>query len=191
MTDIWTFLDNSEIDKNIEIFVETGCYTGDAINYILNNKNYKMHYSCDINPKYVTMCKNRFPELDSKLSISTMDSVDYFNSLIPHIEDKTLFWLDAHFPAMYGMGIGTYFPVVEECNIIKNQKINMEKDFILCDDIRVFKNAEKYLTSDIMAGSFPRFEMDIDEFILIFKKTHIIEILNVGQGGVLFIPYNK
>ena len=115
-------------------FVETGCYQGDSLMFA-KDIGFDKLYSCDIDNNCVIKCQALIP--NSK--ITNLESISFFKEILPTLTEKTFFWLDAHFPAYYGLPENetTKFPLIEELKLIKSLKHNYQHDVIMCDDIRI------------------------------------------------------
>ena len=123
------------MDKyKLENFIETGCHTGCGITHALNS-GLKNIYSCDIDKRFVNYCQNKFPGN----CILHTHSVTFLESIVDFISGNCLFWLDAHFPEVWG-GVAANeeerFPLYKELELL-SKKDNIQNDVIIIDDIRV------------------------------------------------------
>jgi hypothetical protein len=171
---------------NLENFVETGCWHGDGIAYAFQT-GYKKAYSCDIGLNFVEECRQRFPEAD----IVHSESMQYLKDLLPTLEGKTLFWLDAHFPEMYGTDNDAEelkIPLIPEIELIKSLKKDYAKDVILCDDMRTFRSPynPRYKQGEIDENLY--LDVDWKAFQNILSDTHDAQLINDFDGVMVFTP---
>ena len=170
---------------NFTTMVETGCYEGDSLNFA-NSIGVEHLYSCDINEHYVNRCRSTVPTAH----IFHQESISFLKDILPTLDQPTLFWLDAHYPIYYGLGAETEetkFPLVEELKLVKQFKRNVEKDVIICDDLRVLSpdNNPYYL------GSLDqRFMVEhrIDDLIAVLSDTHNHWTVPGETGNLIFVP---
>ena len=186
-----TYLTHLNIEQYRKTFdlttmVETGCYQGDGIRtaYFYG---YKDVHSCDIGVEYVNLCKQMFPSA----YIEESESLEYLQNLLPKLHDKTLFWLDAHFPQHYGTDVADEqfrIPLISEIELIKNMKPDYHLDVILCDDMRTFRSSQnpRYIAGEIEE----HFYMDVDweAFVNILSDTHDYHLINEHDGVMVFTP---
>lgn len=170
-------------DYQISNFVETGCHTGSGIQHALVN-GIENIYSCDIDKKFVDICRHRFPGA----MIVNSHSVDFLNDIVEIIPGNCLFWLDAHFPELTG---GTSkneeerFPLFKELQVI-SKKTDIEKDVILIDDIRVIISDDNPIKQEF-DDQYKIYGTTIKDLTDLFPN-HKAEILNFQEGLLLFTP---
>lgn len=167
-------------------FVETGCWHGDGIAYAFHT-GYKNAHSCDIGLNFVEECRARFPEAD----IEHSESLAYLKKMLPKLEGRTLFWLDAHFPGMYGTENNNKeleIPLIPEIELIKKLKKDYKNDVILCDDMRTFRSQHnpRYKQGEIDENLY--MDVDWDAFKNILSDTHDAELINDYDGVMVFTP---
>jgi len=187
-----SFVSYEEIAKsykekyNLINFVETGTETGNGIvtarQIGINPHNM---YSCDLRAEVLEEARTRVPEAH----LFNTDSLSFLEENLPKIKGNTLFWLDAHFPAHYGLEEtpNNRAPMLDEINLIKQLKSSFEKDVIMCDDLHIFVSSEN-----------PTYNHGLSEYYKIyyawhlladsFKSTHNFEIYCVYQGLGVFVP---
>ncbi len=172
------------IDKyQLVNFVETGCYTGDGIAHAFRN-GLEQVYSCDINPSYVRMCRAKFPNA----SIHTLHSVAFLDLVCDVIPGHCLFWLDAHFPELYGQQSNTqeeYFPLFKELETI-SKKPDVEKDVIIVDDIRVIISNDNPIKQDFDEQYKIR-GTTLKQLVDLFPN-HNHELVDFQEGVLFFTP---
>ena len=167
---------------NLQNFVETGCFEGNALKIA---KDYKLKsFSCDINIFFVELCKNKFPEAIIKCS----DSFLFLEKIIPTILNQTLFWLDAHLPSDYGITgkQEQIWPLYKELELIKKLKPNFQNDVIICDDMHAipgnicfnigFRNMDWLSTRPY------------DDYVNVLSDTHTATLVPVSTGMLVFTP---
>jgi hypothetical protein len=121
------------------LFVETGTYKGDTL-FSLQNYFDKL-YSIELDQKLYEKAKERFAD-SRKIEIIQGDSSKILPVLLSEINEKTIFWLDAH----YSRGVTACgekeTPVREELEAIANHRI--KDHVILIDDARSFGRSDDY-----------------------------------------------
>lgn len=144
MGNLSSFFLQSFIDSfNIEIFVETGTYKGDGLNYA-KKFNFKKLFSVELMDEFYQQSSNRFLN-DTRITVLKDNSIDGLNRITHEMKENCLFWLDAHLPDFYDKSYGNnyigqkklFIPLEDELKIIKNNK-NIENDVFIIDDIRIY-----------------------------------------------------
>jgi hypothetical protein len=171
---------------NLKNFVETGCYEGKGIGHAFGTGYEKVH-SCDIGLNFVEMCQKKYPEAN----IVHSESMQFLKDLLPKLKGRTLFWLDAHFPELYGTDNDAEelkIPLMPEIELIKKYKKSYKNDVILCDDMRTFRSVDnpRYRPGEID----DKFYMDVDwnAFKDILSDTHDAQLINEFDGVMVFTP---
>lgn len=107
-------------------FVETGMYLGNGIGWAAS-AGFAEIWSCDFMKQYVHHCRAAFPFPGVHLHLR--ESVAFLHDILPVLQGRTLFWLDAHFPVYYGTLEGRdalpevpEYPLYTECQVIRTQK---------------------------------------------------------------------
>lgn len=124
--------------EEIKIFVETGTLFGDTVRYV---KDYfEKVYSIEVKKELYEFSNSSVGKFKN-VEIIHGDSKKELKKLLSKIDDRALFWLDAHCSeGITGMG-EEYTPIVSEIeNIIEDN----ENHVILIDDLRLFKNDDRY-----------------------------------------------
>ena len=177
---------------DIKNFVETGFYQGTGVSYAIDI-GFDEIYSVDIKREYINNGMKKFKEFDN-IYLFNNTSVSYLKAILESINgERTLFWLDAHLPAMYNVehdpnNKAIVTPLKNELLIIKD-KIGIEKDVIIMDDARI------YIDGPFELGNFPdkhNYIIESADFIYdIFKETHNIE-LSYKETGIFYLtPKDK
>lgn len=114
-----------------EVFVETGSYVGDGIDYAVK-AGFNKVYSIELADKYFDHCVNRF-RMDSKVTILKGDSGVMLYDAIKDINCKITFWLDGHH-SCGDTALGcAWSPLMEELKLISRHHI--KEHTILIDDM--------------------------------------------------------
>ena len=105
-------------------FVETGSNDGAPIQRALDIEWIEKVFSCDINQEKCNFCRRRFE--DSPVEIHNNLSTGFLRRVVPILDKKSLFWLDAH-------GEGGGDPLLEELELIAEHGTRVHN--IMIDDI--------------------------------------------------------
>jgi hypothetical protein len=118
--------------KKYSCFVETGTYNGGTI---LNLEPYfDKLYTIEVSEKYYNNTKNKYS--GDKINFLLGDSSVVFESLLPNINDKCIFFLDGHWSGYDTGRSNKDCPLNEE---IKNINDLFQNDaIIIIDDYRLF-----------------------------------------------------
>lgn len=173
---------------SLTTFVETGCFKGTGL-YFAKRMGLKL-FSCDLNDEYVKICQTKFPEAQ----IFTGESTKCLREMLPSIHEPTLFWLDSHFPHAYERSElvteTNNWPLFEELLVVKECKLNYEKDVIIADDIRCIEADDNPyfkdggLPEDIVFGK----GHTLQEYMDVFSDTHTVEFIQKGTGSLVWLP---
>jgi hypothetical protein len=191
MSDLYFFDIKSLVEKyNLKIFIETGSADCQGPTCgLLEAKRHKLRLnSCDLNPKFVEMCLEKFPEAN----ILNLDSREFLKKVLPMNDEPTLFWLDAHFPTQ-DISDGSkeqQFPILQELFLIKDLKKNFENDVIMCDDIHTFNVGDNPIFNPQMAHVGYN-EHSIEYHKKIFADTHDCELIKFDTGVLIYTPKAK
>lgn len=113
-------------------FIETGTYLAETI-FALEPFFDKL-YTCEIKPEFWQGAKSRYS--GDKISFLLGDSTKTFESLLPNITDKSIFFLDGHWSAG-NTGKGEKdCPLYEELDLIN--RLYVPEAIIIIDDCRLF-----------------------------------------------------
>ena len=111
------------------VFIETGSFKGHGIQHALD-AGFSQIYSMEILPRYYHYCSVRFEE-DANIYIMHGDSTNILTNLLPRIDKRITFWLDAHLSSLPNV---SSCPLLQELEIIRNHHI--KNHTILIDDLR-------------------------------------------------------
>lgn len=132
----------AKLKKNKNVFIETGSFHGDGIQYALNH-GFKKIYSIELDDERYNLCKKRFEKYDNVTIIKGDSSVELAN-LLKTINEECSFWLDAHYCGD-GFAIAEkWSPIMAELEAIKKHSIKTHT--ILVDDYRCMDN--KHIDED-------------------------------------------
>ena len=143
-------------------FVETGTHEGTSIESALE-LGFKELYSVEINRWRAEYCKEKFEDYEN-VHLSQGWSTDFLRELLPTINERCLFWLDAH-------DEGGGAPTFEELDIIKQHHI--KNHVIIIDDVPVYYGDGQELKDKILEIS--------DKYNFYWAKTRL------GYGNYVLI----
>jgi len=110
-------------------FIETGTHAGGTLNVALELNMFDKLYSCDIDEGFFDIASNRFCDFDN-VHLYHKSSIDFLKEVLPKINKKTFFWLDAH-------DVGKVAPLKEELNLIRDL-LEKNNHVIMIDDIPIY-----------------------------------------------------
>jgi hypothetical protein len=113
-------------------FIETGTYNGDTI--IPLEPYFNKLYTIEFSEKYYNNTKNKYN--GDKINFILGDSSIVFESLLPTITDKCIFFLDGHWSSGDTGRSNKDCPLEEEITHINNLFTNSA--IIIIDDFRLF-----------------------------------------------------
>jgi hypothetical protein len=123
------------------VYIETGLFKGESLSKAINSGFQKL-YSIDINPEFINEGLRNFKNYvdENKVEILLGNSIDVLKKLLPTINQKITFYLDAHDLTYQGIDENLYekkyeCPILEEINIISNHEI--KEHTIIIDDIKM------------------------------------------------------
>lgn len=123
------------------IFVETGTYLGEMIEY--QERNFEKIFSIEIADLFYNFSTKRLKK-KKKISIVKGNSGTELGMLLKQfsVDDRILFWLDGHYSGGNTGKGEKNCPIYEELNCIFKGRDG--KDIILIDDARCFNGTEDY-----------------------------------------------
>ncbi|MGN6605059.1 MAG: hypothetical protein ACTHK8_21565 [Ginsengibacter sp.] len=133
--------------KDAKIFIETGTFLGDTLDFF--KKNFTKLYSIELSEDLADKAKKRFQN-DAHISIVQGDSSVQLSNILKEINETCIFWLDGHYSSEFWVGkefIRTAkgeknTPIIEELLQIINHKVKTH--IILIDDARCFNGDYDY-----------------------------------------------
>jgi hypothetical protein len=145
------------LDFVSEVFLETGTFQGDTIDYVNNNDICKPSkiISLELSDVFFAACTKRF-ENNERIHLYKGNSKYDLYDIIKDIPTKITFWLDSHWSGTPDVGCDpiTVCPVLEELEQIKNHHLNTHT--IMIDDIRLMNNSD---------SKFIGFPVTIDQIV--------------------------
>ncbi|PIQ69371.1 hypothetical protein COY31_02660 [Candidatus Wolfebacteria bacterium CG_4_10_14_0_2_um_filter_39_18] len=123
----------------VKFFVETGTYKGDMVDAV--KSHFDNVYSIELGKELYENAKLRFAD-SNKVHILNGDSVTVLPSLLRTINEKSLFWLDAHYSGGDTARGKEETPITEELNTILTHSVYGH--VVLIDDARLFDGNNGY-----------------------------------------------
>lgn len=125
---------------NVTKYVETGVYRGATIEKIFEAKKLKQIdvidcYGIELSKQHAARLEKKY-ERYVDVHIFHGDTVNELPRVLDIIDEKTLFWLDAHCSGGDTAKGSTDCPILEELKIIAKHKI--KEHVLLIDDARAF-----------------------------------------------------
>lgn len=148
-----------------EIFVETGTYLGQTVDYL--EKYFEQIYSVELDRKLYKNAKKLFAG-NKRIKILQGDSAIVLGRIIKSIKYPTLFWLDAHYSGGITAKGNKNTPVLKELTAITK---NMPKgSVILIDDAREFNGKSDYpkleVIKNFIAKKLPGYKINVEQDII-------------------------
>jgi hypothetical protein len=176
-----TIIDLSKQYECTEVFIETGTYMGDTVEFLKND--FKQLFSIELNEDLAAKATKRFSS-DPKIRIVQGDSATQLAAILSEIDRPVAFWLDGHYSSEFQSG-DEYIvtgkgekdtPVMEE--LIQISRHPVKNHVILIDDARLFNGNDDYPTKQ-QVGEFVRQKLPNHSFSI---KKDIIRILPKRQS---------
>ena len=144
------------------IFIETGTCYGETLNSA--KPCFKKLYSVEKNKNLYEKAAKKFSN-SSKIKVFHNNSPVFLRQILPSIDERILFWLDAH-------DSEDSTPIVEEIESIK--QLCIEPPIILVDDICHFHNSRHYPSvkklKELLISIGQAYNLDY-EFVLLFDAA--------------------
>jgi len=133
------FLESLEDDyKNYNIFIETGTYLGNTIFGV--EPLFNQLYTIEFSEKLYLNTKQKYNS--NKIKFILGDSSVIFETLLPSLKEKAIFFLDGHWSSGDTGRSNKDCPLNEEIIHINNLFLN--EAIIIIDDHRLFGKSPKY-----------------------------------------------
>lgn len=166
-------LDESLMKKLIELFhvgvlVETGTWVGQTAQR--GAPFFKDVYTAELSPQQAAICQEVLAPFPN-VHFYSSDSPAFLRMVIPKIEGRILFWLDAHFCGGNSAGKDFATPIEQELAAIRST--GLTNGIILIDDIRHFHGLPKDFPE---YGDYP-FLSEIKRQILAINPSYQFWIL--------------
>ena len=134
---------------NADILVETGTFLGDTAFAL--KVHFEKIYTIELQSELAFKAKERF-ERDATVEVIQGDSALVLIDLVPKLNSKTIYWLDAHYSAEVAVEGSILMtakadketPIIEELEMIL--KDGLKDNVILIDDARCFTGHHDYPT---------------------------------------------
>ena len=140
-----------QYSKGCKYFVESGARLGKGVYKAIAIDRFDKFFTCELDSTRYQHCVDEFSDYDN-IKIYEGYSTDAFADILPQLDKKTFFYLDAHDE---GGGVPTY----KELDLIK-EMCSSNKHHILIDDIPVY---------------FPSPPVELEEKLLAINPNYIIE----------------
>lgn len=127
--------------KNANLFIETGCNVGNSLTHV-KQLGYQS-FSCDIDLDCVRKCEGLG-------EIYHLDSVSFLKKIIPDLNERALFWLDAH--------DNSQAPIFEELDVIATSKI--KDHIIMIDDLPLYFKGRYQEIEDKIKAINPNYQIE-------------------------------
>lgn len=170
-------------------YVETGCFLGRSLR-LAQQAGFGDLLSCDICERYVLQCRKRFPGA----RIVHGDSLSMLRRCLPtRMGGPALFWLDAHFPATFGLPetAANRYPLPHELELIRTLRRGWQHDVIAMDDLRVIRDRRnpRWRPGELRGRHAACYQdITLAELCQPFQATHEIALLQQAEGVALFLP---
>lgn len=130
---------------DIDTFVETGTFRGDATNHA--NMYFQEVHSIEIDDGLFEAAVERFKD-KPKVHIHHGHSADVLEDIIPQLKSNTLFWLDAHFPGADAHKVAyddekdveRRAPLEKELELIAEHRLDKFDDVLIIDDLWLYED---------------------------------------------------
>ena len=174
-------------EYGLKAFVETGTWLGASVEQAVL-WGFECIRSCDVNPEYVRMAREKFQVF---IDFYEGRSHQVLPMMVEDLDKPTLFWLDAHLPLYHDATMVEEFdkfPLLEEFKAIKEFKPNVQRDVIVCDDVKtiITNNPHACTEQQVSRDQLVEF-IDWDEVIGFFSDTHNWTVFPRVEFGVLIL----
>lgn len=143
-------------NNRIEIFVETGTYKGETLQYC--KPFFKELYSIELSKDLYEDAQKKFRN-NKNIYLYQGDSGEVLKNVMEKIKKPALFWLDGH----YSQGITakgkSNTPIIAELDHIFNHEV--KGHVVLIDDARCFNGNDDYPTLDELREKVKRYNPDL------------------------------
>ncbi len=145
----------------LNAFVETGTWLGAGVACARCFSALQEFHSIELSEEFYSQARKMF-DFDSRVHLYCGNS----GEVLPHVlarptlhDRRILFWLDAHFPEVYGVSSGDQLPLRRELETIFRMRPRND-DLIIVDDWRIYEDG------DYEHGRFPNpVQLNIEELV--------------------------
>lgn len=134
-------------ELSIPVFIETGTYVGNTLFAVKNN--FKKLYSIELNSFIHELATKKFIN-ETNITLLHGESSEVLKNLLPNIESRAIFWLDAHYSSGATSKGKKHTPIFEELDAIFSHRI--KDHIILIDDMKDFIGIDDYPTIEELRG---------------------------------------
>ena len=151
-------------EYNCHTMVETGTYYGAMIYAQIHN--FKRIYSIELNKEFWATQHDRFKKYPA-ITILHGDSGRVLHEIVPKLDGRSLFWLDAHYSGGLTAKGAKDCPIYEELDAIFASESN---HILLIDDARCFDGTSDYPTiedlSSFVISKRPKSKIEVKDDII-------------------------
>jgi hypothetical protein len=144
-------------------FIETGTNKGKSVDKAIDC-GFDLIKSIEFGQSLFDHCVEKYKKNDN-VSIFHGSSANILKDVIDDVDERILFWLDAHYSGSGTTMDDKVCPVIEELDAILSHKI--KNHIILIDDVRLFK-----ITGRDVKNFSGHFELTIDQVISKLKEIN-------------------
>lgn len=181
---------------NSNVFIETGTWTGDGVDYA-SSFNFEKLFSVELVEDLFLKAEKRFIN-NNKIKIindNSCDGIKYILGNFVRKDDKVIFWLDAHLPQYYCNDVDDRYevntkiliPLEEEIKIIKNSK-NIANDIFLIDDLRIYEEGPYEAGNWYEVVNSKLYTQGIKFVEDLIGETHTVVKIYDDQGYLVCFP---
>ncbi|MDE2101759.1 MAG: hypothetical protein KGL39_31220 [Patescibacteria group bacterium] len=192
MSALWEpFLGAKELKDRYGLtnFVETGTCEGDGLRYA-HALGFDSYFSCDINLKHVEKQRAAFPHA----FIMCSDSVNAVKTIAWSLTGPTMWWLDAHYPVMYGSDADRILPehvipVYQELEAASHKQ-DVHRDVFILDDIRIIEARDnpRFKPGELDDLGIPTLQGYALRDFRDLLPNHAARVVHEGTGALIFEP---
>jgi hypothetical protein len=159
-----------------KIFIETGSSTGEGITAALN-AGFDQIISIELSEQYYGICQRLFKD-HPQVKLILGNSVTHLPKILEKIDERCVFWLDAHWCGGMTAGKGDAVPLINELKIIASHHI--KEHTIIIDDMRMLREKLEEEWKQIQLN-----ECDIQELLYAINPNYKITYEHVGAAKLL------
>ncbi len=150
-----TILDTAKRFNANAVFIETGTYMGDTVEFVKNH--FSKVFSIELSQDLAAKAKERF-EQDPNVSIVQGDSTTALADILALIDVPSVLWLDGPYSSEFWVGDQYVVtakgeketPILEELRQVANHGV--KNHLVLIDDARLFVGESDYPTLKELKG---------------------------------------